>query len=315
MGMYAAEVIDREGRPFSQVKNLNGHTRCYGDFEDRNGEAGCVVHFISHTANEVTRRIAVDFLNSDFVNRMTDGAILAASEDLPKEWWDGNGDLKPIGDFELPRAMSRFYVRVDMDKPGGPIINALRMAHMLVHVSHQPNLLQKLDPVVAVLVACARIGHNFYCDSYVSMIPVTAGQYREQCEKEGIEVDDSYLTETMAKALGLGRIDSWGDYVQAPELLHGPTLYDIQDIMGRTRETFKRLYSGHKDPLWQGYTKDCRAIEELGLDGYEDDDIISVSAGITYDLNDKNREQYEVMPLDSYEDTLIQFFTENQLIK
>ncbi|BDA97007.1 hypothetical protein [Pseudomonas phage vB_PaS-HSN4] len=114
----------------------------------------------------------------------------------------------------------------------------------------------------SVLVACARIGHNFYCDSYVSMIPVTAGQYREQCEKEGIEVDDSYLSEAMDGVLG-----GYGEM----------TYVDIKSIHGRTREEFKDKLKQRDAELWRGYTKGDDPIECDRLEGVHNDRIKAIN--------------------------------------
>ncbi|GAB5879615.1 hypothetical protein, partial [Staphylococcus aureus] len=136
------------------------------------------------------------------------------------------------------------------------------------------------------LAACAQVGSSAHCDSYPAMFPVTAGEYKEQCETNGDDVEDSYISEIMDHLTG-----GWKNI----------TYFDIKSIRERTREEFKDKLKHHDDPLWKGYTKDDYLIECDGLEGVHDDRILSIMAPITIDVGDPGRDSSPTVPTGYYD--------------
>lgn len=281
---------------------MAGHTSCFGAYCDRTSDVGGdrwvtgVGHLLVST-HENTAGKLVEFLNSDLVNRITDGGILSASQDWPTKWWTGsNGATQNLSNpdhFSTPVRRQAVYVRVDLKKNASAIICALRMGDRLLGIGDQMRRFQKeaqdkvlgFNAELLTLAACAQVGSTAHCDSYPAMFPVTAGEYREGCESHGWEVDDSYISEVMDGIVG--------GYKEI-------TYFDIKSIHGRTREEFKDKLKYHDSELWQGYTKDDYLIECDGLEGVHDDRILSIMAPITIDVGDPGRERSEVVPTRQY---------------
>ncbi|QIQ64329.1 hypothetical protein Epa2_gp15 [Pseudomonas phage Epa2] len=305
MGMYAAHNVyyNAEGSVVHHysVKMMAEHTNCFGSYCDQTSAVGGdrwvtgIGHLLVSTHENTSGKL-VEFLNSDLVNRITDGGILSASIDWPTRWWDYTGDLKNLSDpdhFSPPGRRQAVYVRVDLRKNASAIICALRMGDRLWAIGDalrrytQENRDKVLgcNAEILTLAACAQVGSTAHCDSYPAMFPVTAGEYREGCESHGWEVDDSYISEVMDGIVG--------GYKEI-------TYFDIKSIHGRTREEFKDKLKHHNAELWQGYTKDDCLIEYDGLEGVPNDRILSIMAPITIDVGDPGRERSEVVPTSQY---------------
>lgn len=307
MGMYAAHNVyyDAEGAEVGHccVKYVAEYTNCFGAFCDSTGPFRDVVwetgvgHLLVST-HENTAGKLVEFLNSDLVNRITDGGILSASQDWPTKWWTGSDgatqNLSNPDHFSTPVRRQAVYVRVDLKKNASAIICALRMGDRLWGIGDQMRRFQKeaqdkvlgFNAELLTLAACAQVGSTAHCDSYPAMFPVTAGEYKEQCEANGDDVEDSYISDIMDHLTG-----GWKNI----------TYFDIKSIHGRTREEFKDKLKHHDDPLWKGYTKDDYLIEHDGLEGVHDDRILSIMAPITIDVGDPGRDSSPTVPTGYYD--------------
>lgn len=306
MGMYAAHNVyyDVEGAEIGHccVKYVAEYTNCFGAFCDETGPFRDVVwetgvgHLLVSTHKNTAGKL-VEFLNSDLVNRITDGGILSASQDWPTKWWTGydgaTQNLSNPDHFSPPGRRQAVYVRVDLKKNASAIICALRMGDRLWGIGDQMRRIPKeaqdkilgFNAELLTLAACAQVGSTAHCDSLPAMFPVTAGEYREGCESHGWEVDDSYISEVMDGIVG--------GYKNI-------TYFDIKSIHERTREEFKDKLKHHDAELWQGYTKDDDLIEYDGLEGVPNDRILSIMAPITIDVGDPGRERSEVVPTSLY---------------
>lgn len=222
-------------------------------------------------ANRIGRDIQEAFLGGEFVQRLTDHAILgmrdAKHNDIHPIWGGHEQTLaESFGRYSEERIHQSFWVTFDPNRHQDLLVTAFRISAYHKKIGgddwcHLPEDLWEFIPLAAALKDSYGEG---YCDSAVIFCTPTKKHILNRMEEEGCDsVSDLYYEDEANDYSRLGN----GDH----------TIEAVLEMFSRSTEEFKGLCRAGMGDLLSGYAKDDE-LDTIMFDGLRDDDPMGLAA-------------------------------------